>query len=447
MARTRATPMPTASSRLSAPERWRRAALALAMCAAADLQAQQAPDAASPPVIREIVFRGNEITQPRTMLREMSVHVGDPAAPREIERSRQGVQDLGLFRSVDAEIEPMEGGVRLVIKVKEKHYILPLPRADASSDGGYAYGAQMRWDNVWGLNHTFTPYFEKRQPSEGDNDPETRGLMTRTQLRYFAPFVYDQYSVSFGAGYFKTPYLTPLRYEQEATFVSLALQRKISGGHNSQGWTAATALTWNEEVHSGPDAPTDPLEAAKGHALALGAGISYRDLHFNPYSDEGVVWGVDAASAAEGIASDYAVTSYGGAYYRYLSVGKTPHQNLNLQFEARARHDGIYGGDFYPIGGVETARGFEPETAKGDAFYAASVEYLRPVWRRSIRMLFVLDAANAFAAPQDANLDKVYVSAGVGVRVRFQAFVAFEVELGMAWPLNGGPPRVFASKV
>ncbi len=436
--------MPTALSRSSAC----KALAALALLAAFGARAEEAATQASaPPVIREIVFRGNEVTQPRTMLREMPVHVGDPADPALIEASRQGVQDLGLFRSVDAGLEPVEGGVRLVIKVKEKIFILPFPRADASSDGGYAYGAQLRWDNVWGLNHTFTPYFEKRQPSEGDNDPEKRGLQTRTQLRYFAPFVYDTYSVALAGGYFKTPYLTPLRYEQESTFASLALQRKISDGRNSQGWAAATSLAWNEEVHSGPDAPTDPLSAAKGHALSLGAVLSYRDLHFNPYSDEGVTWGVDVSSATEGVASDYAFTSYGGSYYRYLTVGKTPYQNLNLQFEARARHDGVYGGDFYAIGGVETVRGFEPETAKGDAYYAASIEYLRPVFRRSIRVLAVLDAANAFEAPGDASLDKVYLSAGVGVRVRFQAFVAFELELGMAWPLNGGSPRVFASKV
>ena len=61
--------------------------------------------------------------------------------------------------------------------------------------------------------------------------------------------------------------------------------------------------------------------------------------------------------------------------------------------------------------------------------------------------LVVLDAANAFEEPGDVNFDKVYVSAGVGVRVRFQAFVAFDFELGIAWPVNGGGPRLFASKV
>lgn len=434
--------MRTASSRSRGPD-LARATAALLLCLAAAAHAQDEPRA----TLREIEFRGNETTEPVTMLREMSVKVGDPVDAREIERSRQGVQDLGLFRSVDADLEPVEGGVKLVVKVKEKHYILPLPRADASSDGGYGYGAQLRWDNVWGLNHTFNPYFERRQPSEGDNDPEKRGVQTRAQLRYSAPFVFEKVGAHFSAGYFKTPYLEPLEYEETTTFVSAGLTRKLSEGRRSQGWTGVTGLTWNNQEHNGATVPTDPADVAKGHAVSLSAGAYYRDLRFNVYSDEGVLYGFEAQSATKDVASDYDFTSYGLTYYRYLDVGTTPHQNLNFSLDVRARHDGRYGGDFYAIGGVETVRGFEPETVKGDAYYAASIEYLRPVFRNSIRVLAVVDAANAFTGPGDMNLDKVYVSAGLGVRFRIQAFVALDLELGMAWPLNGGSPRVFASKV
>lgn len=428
--------MPTVSSRSSAP---RRAAAVVLLCAAAcGARAQEHPP------IREIVFRGNETTQPVTMLREMTVRVGDPADPREVERSRQGVQDLGLFRDVDALLEPVEGGVRLVIKVKEKFYILPLPRADASSDGGYGYGAQVRWDNMWGLNHTSSLYFERRQPSEGDNDPDQRGVQTRSQLRYVAPFIFDsKYSASVGFGYFKTPHMEPLRYDEVDTYAGTELSRKLSGEGN-QGWTGSVGLFWQDASTSGPPAPP-----AKGHATSLRIGARYRRQHFNVYSDEGVTYAFGVGSATEDVLSDYNFTSYGVSYARYIAIGDTPHQNLNLLFEASALHDGPTDFDTlaYAIGGTDTVRGVEPETAKGDAYYAASVEYLRPVFRKSIRALIVLDAANAFPEPGDASFDKVYASIGVGVRVRFQAFVALDLELGMAWPLNGGPPRLFASKV
>ncbi|MGH8480989.1 MAG: POTRA domain-containing protein [Nevskiaceae bacterium] len=426
--------MPTASSRWSAS---RQALAGLALCAAAGVQAQNPV-----PVIREIEFRGNEVTRPATMLREMTLQVGDPADPREVERSRQGVQDLGLFRSVDAELEPVEGGARLVITVKEKYYILPLPRGDISSDGGYGWGAQLRWNNVWGLNHTFNPLFERRQPSEGDADPEKRGLQTRFQFRYHAPFVFDsEYSLGFGGIYLDTPYLEPIRYDVTQTVYSADVSRKLTGGHGSQGWTAFSGLTWNEEVNTGPGAPPE-----LGHALSASIGAFYRDLHFNVYSDEGTTYSFFVQSASEDISSDYNFTNWGVTYARYLNVGRAAHQNLNLLFEGRWRHDNDLD-DFYAVGGNQSLRGFEPETEKGDAYYRVSVEYLRPVIRRSIRALFVVDAARAFAGPEDIDFDRINVGAGIGVRVRIQAFVAFDLELGIAWPLNGGSPRWFASKV
>ena len=426
--------MPTASSRWSAS---RRSLAVLALCVAAGAQAQ-----APAPVIREIVFRGNETTQPVTMLREMSVHVGDPADPREVERSRQGVQDLGLFRSVDAELEPVEGGVRLVIQVKEKYYILPLPRGDISSDGGYGFGAQLRWNNVWGLNHTFNPYFERRQPSEGDADPEKRGLQTRYLFRYYAPFVLDtKFSLGFGGMYLETPYLEPIRYDLTQTVFSTDLSRKLSGGRGSQGWTGYTGLAWNEETTSGVGAPPE-----LGHALSGFVGAYYRDLHFNVYSDDGVTYNFGVQSATDDISSDYNFTAWTVGYARYVNIGGEAHRNLNFLFEARGRHDNDLD-ENYAVGGNQSIRGYEPETEKGDAFYRASIEYLHPVIRRSIRTLVVVDAARAFDEPGDMNFDRVIVGAGVGVRVRIQAFVAFDLELGIAWPVNGGGPRWFASKV
>lgn len=409
--------------------------------AAAGAQAQEG--ASDPvPVVREIVFRGNEVTQPVVMLREMPVKPGDPAEPALIEASRQGVQDLGLFRSVSAATEVVEGGVRLVITVKEKYYILPLPRGDISSDGGYGWGAQLRWNNVWGLNHAFNPYFERRQPSEGDADPEKRGLQTRYLFRYFAPFVFDSgYSLGFGGMYLDTPYLEPIRYDLTETVFSMDVSRKLTGGHGSQGWAAFTGLTWNEEVNSGVGAPPE-----LGHALSASAGAYYRDLRFNVYSDEGTTFNFFLQNATEDVSSDYNFTAWGLAYARYLDVGRAPHQNLNLFFETRGRHDHDLD-QFFAVGGNQSLRGYEPETEKGDAYFRASIEYLHPVFRRSIRALAVVDAARAFAEPGDMDFDRVNVGAGVGVRVRIQAFVAFDLELGIAWPLDGGSPRWFASKV
>ena len=396
------------------------------------------------PIIREIVFDGNEVTQPKIMLREMVIKPGDAADPGLIERSRQGVQDLGLFRSVGVRQEPVDGGVRLVFTVKEKYYILPLPRADASSDGGYGYGVQLRWVNVWGLNHSFTPTFSRRKSSEGSADTEERGLQAHYRMNYQAPFVFDSpYGVGISYGRFETPYITPLIYDETLQTASMGVSRKLSDEPGSRGWFASVGLNWRDQSTRGAAAPPED-----GQARSLSAFASYRDLHFNIYSDEGLSYSFGAESAGRDYGSDYHLTTWSANYARYIALGETPHQTVHFFANTASRHGGPPGGQqAFSLGGVGSIRGFEPETAQGDFYYLFSAEYLRPVFRRSIRALAVVDAGNAFPEPGDLNFDKVYLSAGLGVRVRIQAFVNLELELGMAWPLNGGSPRFFASKI
>lgn len=91
-------------------------------------------EAAWPP-LASIRFEGNEVTREHVLLREMSVVPGDPADPVLIERSRQAILDLGLFRQVETQEEATPDGVALIVRVREKRCLLPIPRLDTSSDG------------------------------------------------------------------------------------------------------------------------------------------------------------------------------------------------------------------------------------------------------------------------------------------------------------------------
>ena len=409
-----------------------------------------AQETAAYPIIREIVFAGNETTQPSVMLREMVVHVGDPVDSVRVERSRQGVQDLGLFRSVGVAQERVEGGVRLVFTVKEKFYILPLPSASANSDGDYSYGFRVQWYNVWGLNHSLVTYYQKRQLSQGAADPVKSGVQTRYHLRYSAPLIAgSRNSLNLALGREVTPYLQPRVYDSIGDFASVGLSRKLSDRVDSQGWELSGGLNWNRQQTSGPDAQPD-----QGRQTGLSAGLSYRDLHDKLYSDEGVAYGFSIGSASRDVLSDYASTGWNANYANYLHMGEMPHQSLNLFASTASYHGGPPGAEpGYSLGGVGNLRGFEPETVKGDSYYVLSAEFLRPVFRNSIRALAVLDvgsmvdSSNVVNQPGDENIGKVLVSAGVGVRIRVQAFVNLELELGIAWPLDGGGYRIFASKI
>ena len=116
--------------------------------------------ASATPPVGEIRFEGNHVTREEVFLREMALRPGDPADPGRIEESRQAIQDLGLFREVEIIALPADGAVDLLVRVREKRYVLPLPRIDASSDEDYSYGAQLRWNNVLGRNHTLNLHAE-----------------------------------------------------------------------------------------------------------------------------------------------------------------------------------------------------------------------------------------------------------------------------------------------
>ena len=141
--------------------------------------------AATPERIESIRVDGNEVTREQVILREMDLAPGDEADPAAIERNRQSILDLGLFREVAIATEPGASGVVLVVTVREKRYLLAYPRLDYSSDEDFSYGAQLRWSNVGGRNHRLDAYFEK---GDFPNDRD-RSSNEEVRIAYRAPYL------------------------------------------------------------------------------------------------------------------------------------------------------------------------------------------------------------------------------------------------------------------
>lgn len=392
------------------------------------------------PVIREIAFENNEVTQPRTMLREMVIAVGDPADPEKIERSRQAVQDLGLFKSVSVREETVEGGLRLVFKVRERWYILPTPRLDAKAGGEYRYGAQLRWNNLWGLDHTLNVLWERKDAKEAGV-----GLETNYGFSYSAPQVFDS---RYSLGVFAGDAMRPLdavgggTYEERLQSAGFRVSRSLSDGPPSQGWMASAGLLWQNQDTDGANAV-----APYGMATAPTFGLGYRDLHLRIYSEEGVSYGGNLAFAVDGIASDYGYTRLAAVYARYLPVGTADHQTLHLFADFGTRVDGPPDNDAFSLGGNSALRGYDKDFVEGDMVYRVAAEFARPVFRRWLRWVVIAEAGNVFKQPQDFSLGRIYTSLGLGLRVRFSTFVNFEIEAGMAIPIgDDGDARFFAGR-
>lgn len=390
--------------------------------------------------MREIAFEGNDTTRPVTMLREMTLRVGERADPARVEASRQAVLDLGLFKSVTVREEPVDGGVRLVFVVRERYYILPTPRLDAKSDGSNSYGAQLRWSNFLGLNHALRATWQS-----ADRGQRNVGRESSWSLGYTAPFVGDRDTgFTLGLGYATRPVTGTLGgYEESFRSVSAGLTRRLAGdGPASQGWSAAAGLTWLRQDTAGAAAP-----APYGEAVTPSLGIGWRELHYRVYSEEGGRFGARVESTVAELASDYDLLRLTAGGARYLPVGATPHQTLHLFASAGTLHGGPPATEAFALGGASSLRGYDRNFVEGDAYWLAGVELARPLLRDWLRVVVILEAGNAWPDAGDASLGSVYSSLGIGLRLRLTNFVDFEVEAGWAIPLDGGPGRYFASRV
>jgi len=400
--------------------------------------AQQAP---AYPTIREIVFSGNETTRANVLLREMVVHVGDPADPDRIERSRQAIQDLRLFRSVDLREETAGDGVRLLITLREKYYVLPMPRASANSDGQYSYGLGMRWWNVGGLNHTLHAVVE-----QGSRQEQGRGDLLQYRASYDVPFVFDSpYGLGLSFAHSEEAVTDPLPYDEVSDSARWELSRGFGDGPASEGWRVGGGLQWLSQDRIGPGAP-DPA----GQATALVLFTKYNDLHFNTYSELGSSFRFEAQSTAGSLASDYGYHELTAAYDHSWKVGATPHRTLGVFLEG-GMYDGGPAGAVaaFSLGGSDNLRGYPLRVERGNSYYYGGLEFLQPLHWNWLRGVAFVEAGNVIGEGSNGDPGAVYADVGIGLRMRLNWFVRTELNIGYAIPLvdggDGRSGRVFAT--
>lgn len=393
------------------------------------------------PRVAAIRFVGNDTTREHVMLREMTLAPGDPADPAAIADSRQGILDLGLFRSVEIGTEPVDGGVALVVTVDEKWYILPIPRLDASSDGDYAYGAQLRWNNLFGRNHTLNAYAEQARFEEERDREDEREL----RATYVAPYAFGtRYDLRAALAYIDRGALDRDGRPFGETFrrAELIATRDLTRDRPRRGWILGAGLYYDDQDTDGEFAPPPD-----GESIALVGTARYDDLRFHVFSESGRRLNARTELASSGAFSDYSYTRTYANYFESRPIGTREHQTLHLLAGGGVVTGGPRSRNNFSLGGSGTLRGYESDFLEGDRYYYLAAEYLRPIRRDWLRLLVLAELGgaqrNVFGAP---NADgSPYGSIGLGVRIRFVRLVDVEIELGVAYPLrNGDGPRFFA---
>ena len=227
--------------------------------------------------IGEIRFAGNKTTKPQILLQEMLVRVGDPADAALIEQSRQAIMDLGLFKSVRAELLPAdERGRVLLITVKEKYYILPIPKLNRNDENDIGYGAQLRFDNLAGLNQRLKITYEIEKA-----DTSSSGEQEVFSVVYSYPRMFGSaYSLEVVGGRTSYPIdvlaadgtTVDASYQQNTNEAGFTVSRWLHLIGPSRGWQLGGGLVWRDRRYQ--HLLGTPGLYSDGTTVGLTAGMS-----------------------------------------------------------------------------------------------------------------------------------------------------------------------------
>jgi len=387
--------------------------------------------------IEAIRFVGNEQTKPRIMLQEMVIHVGDLADPVLIERSRQAIMDLGLFKSVHARLLPGRQGRILEIGVNEKFYVIPLPRLDRTDEGSVSYGGRLTVDNLAGLNQRLKLTYEA-QSGTFASDRTVHSL----DLSYDYPRVIGSH---YGLGFSLERQITPqtttdslgdtlAEHDRISNKASVGLSRWLSHEGPSQGWNAGASLFWRYLYFD--QRYGAPLELAAEKAIGFSMSIGYTRVHDYLFSREGLEYGLISEHGLVALGSDTSYSRNQFYYRHFFPLGQPEkHRNFNMQLRFGGTGGGVPVDDYaYVLGGSRDLRGYDQGAIGGRSFFVMNFELLAPLWgHNAARGVVFGDVGNAY--PDDRLLDfgDLQSSMGFGLRYKVKALVNLQLRVDVSY--------------
>jgi outer membrane protein assembly factor BamA len=399
-------------------------------------------------IITAIEFSGNAVTRERILRQEMLVTEGDPADPSLIERSRQAIMDLGLFTWVRARLVPQEQGSVLHITVKEKYYILPVPKLDRDDDGNFSLGAEVTMDNLAGLNQQLKLRYENE-----DADGLSGGKRTTYSLGYYYPRLY-------GSPYLLRGELSQARspaeevsgttlvslYRREAWIVAAQLSRWLALRGPSRGWQAGGGLVWRRNNYDYISGAADP-DYHDAQAVGATVLVQFLDTHDYLFSRSGIEYGYHGEYGTPVLGSDRQYSRHELFYRRFVLLQGRAHENIDMQFRLGLSSGDMFDSDAtaYSIGGFKALRGFPSGSFAGNSYALFNIQYLRPLFGYNpFRGVVFADIGNAYPSNNELHLGDVKWDVGVGLRLRLKAFVKIDLRVDAAYAPETGEFRYFA---
>lgn len=399
-------------------------------------------------VIIAIEFSGNKVTREQILRQEMVVREGDPANPALIERSRQAIMDLGLFTSVRAAVEQRPEGSILRIAVKEKYYILPVPKLNRDDEYNFTLGAEITVDNMAGLNQQLKLRYESE-----DADNQSGGQITTYSLGYTYPRMFggpwllsgDWSQQNSPAEELTGTTVTSL-YDRQAWSAALRGSRWLHQTGPSRGWQAGGGLIWRKDAY---DHVSGTANRIFDDITVMGVTVNAQFTEVSDYlfSRQGVEYGYLGEYGAPLLGSETDYTRHEFYYRKYILLEGRPHENIDMQWKLGLSSGEMFPGDVtsYALGGSRSLRAYSSGSIAGNSYMLINLQYLRPLfgyyqWRGVVFM----DIGNAYPSNTEMHLGDLRWDVGIGMRLRLKSFVKIDLRIDASYAYDTGESRVFA---
>ncbi|MDB4222685.1 hypothetical protein N9850_02850 [Granulosicoccus sp.] len=382
--------------------------------------------------VGSISFEGNRVTREHVISRELVQLPGESCSLDNIIDGIQNTLDLGLFKSVRAELRLDNEQLELVYIVSEKIYFLPIPRISRSSDGELRFGAQLRWDNFLGRLHQLKLTFEKRQEDEGQGRAGYVHSVDYMVPRFFGSrfgmaISLDRIRRNSELAQDGVVYGEVLRESQRA---ELRLARWAKDSTGVQGLSYFAGLGFEDRTYDVRSGTTGPFQA--GQNVNVIAGFDVDRVHNDRFNRRGYEYGVTLRLADSSWGADFRYARL-DAHMRWFQPLVRPQTNLNLQLRLGLSTMAPFGERSYGIGGGEMIRGMRTGFATGDILTLANVEYLSGFFSYpAVRWIAFSDIGNVFLK-DDVKLHRQILRGGLGLRWKLEELTNTDLRFDIAW--------------
>jgi len=385
-------------------------------------------------VIEEIRFEGNEVTQDVVMLREMTVQPGDDVKPQQIEESVQNIMNLGLFERVNYRTEPgsRADSIVLVVEVIERYYIIPLPTAKLNSDNHLEYGVKIRWNNIWGMNHSL------------HWDLINKG--SKLGVRQYTNNIEYQIPRPFSSRYQLTMSMDTARDADDDPANGPQLQLTSGFGFDILKWLG------KEGVSKG-------LFIAGGIQYKLKKISSLDTLYVPEQKQDAVIYsgriGYDGTAEYEfnrsGAFLQYKLDISGDDrpgfnspfirqeidYTHLHAIELSPPTNFNYDIAIGSSDNDVLGDKAFSIGGNTNLRGYKTSAYRGNAMLRMNFEYLTQFTDSAyLRKVLFIDTGDVEETLGDIKLSTMKTGVGAGIRWKLRRFVDLDIRLDLAYGIE-----------